>query len=106
MDSPAVPIVKCAFLTLSIALTTGNSGNVFATAFDKRNQMQLVTALPHPITWGSATELISLIGTPALSNVHLFPIRCGANINTQADSQLACIYPSAPQPVLVDAGGV
>jgi hypothetical protein len=91
IDSSAIPIVKCTFSTLdtiAAALTTGNSGDVFAAALDKSNQMQLVLAKngsPTPGDMGSATELISLIGSPAVSYaMHLFPFlirRCGANID-------------------------
>ena len=74
--------------TIAIALTTGNSGDVFAATFDKRHQMQLVLARngpPTPDNMGSATELISLIGSPAVSYaIYLFHFlirRRGANID-------------------------
>jgi hypothetical protein len=74
--------------TITIALTTGNPGDVFAAAFDKREQMQLVLAKngpPTPEDVAAAKELISLIGNPAVTHaLDIFPFlmdRCGANIN-------------------------
>jgi len=49
---------------ITLALTTGNPGEVFAAAFDKREQMQLVLAKngpPTPDDIAAARELISLI---------------------------------------------
>jgi len=74
--------------TIAVALTTGNPGEVFAAAFDKREQMQLVLAKngpPTPDDIAAARELISLIGSPAVLDVmDIFPFllrRCGVNIN-------------------------
>jgi len=74
--------------TITVALTTGNPGEVFAAAFDKREQMQLVLAKngpPTPDDIAAAREFISLIGSPAvLGAVDIFPFlirQCGANIN-------------------------
>jgi hypothetical protein len=74
--------------TIAVALTTGNPGEVFAAAFDKREQMQLVLAKngpPTPDDIAAAREFFSLIGSPAiLSAVDIFPFlirRCVANIN-------------------------
>ncbi|KIM42396.1 hypothetical protein M413DRAFT_444814 [Hebeloma cylindrosporum] len=74
--------------TFSLALTTGKPGDIFAATFDKRGQMQLVLAKngpPTPDDIAASTELISLIGSPAISDaMDLFPFlirRCGANID-------------------------
>ena len=74
--------------TIAIALTTGNPGDVFAAAFDKRQQIQLVLAKNRPPTLediSAANKLISLIGSPTVKDaIDLFPFllcRCGANIN-------------------------
>jgi OTT_1508-like deaminase len=74
--------------TIAIALTTGNPGDVFAAAFDKRQHIQLVLAKNGPPTHEDVTaanELISLIGSPTIADaMDLFPFlirRCGANIN-------------------------
>jgi len=79
--------------TIAVALTTGNPGEVFAAAFDKREQMQLVLAKngpPTPDDIAAAREFISLIGSPAvLDAVDTFPFlirRCGANINKRIHS--------------------
>ena len=74
--------------TIAIALTTGNPGDVFAAAFDKRQHIQLVLAKNGPPTHEDVTaanELISLIGSPTVADaMDLFPFlirRCGANID-------------------------
>ena len=74
--------------TIALALTTGNPGEVFAAAFDKREQVQLVLAKDGPPTLddiAAAREFISLIESPAvLDAIDIFPFlirRCGANIN-------------------------
>ena len=74
--------------TIALALTTGNPGEVFAAAFDKREQVQLVLAKNGPPTLddiAAAREFISLIESPAvLDAIDIFPFlirRCGANIN-------------------------
>ena len=56
--------------TIAAALTTGNFGEVFAAAFDKSHQMQLVLTKngpPTPGDMGFAMELISPIRSPAVS---------------------------------------
>ena len=74
--------------TIAIALTTGNPGDVFAAAFDKRQNIQLVLAKNGPPTHEDVTaanELISLIASPTVAGaMDLFPFlirRCGANID-------------------------
>jgi len=74
--------------TIAIALTTGNHGDVFAAAFDKRQHIQLVLAKngpPTPEDVSAANELVSLIGSPTIADaMDLFPFlirRCGPNIN-------------------------
>jgi len=74
--------------TITVALTTGNPGDVFAAAFDKRKQMHLVLAKngpPTPQDMAAATDLIFLIGSSAVTHaLDIFPFlmhRCGANIN-------------------------
>ena len=74
--------------TIAVALTTGNPGDVFAAAFDKREHMQLVLAkngAPASEDIAAANELISLIGSPTVADaMDLFPFlirRCGANID-------------------------
>ena len=57
--------------TIAIALTTGNPGDVFAAAFDKRQNIQLVLAKNGPPTQEDVTaanELISLIGSPSVAD--------------------------------------
>jgi hypothetical protein len=86
MDSPAIPSVKCAFSTLAVApMTTGNSGDLFATAFDK------MTSRAHSLacsSWRETDDMAAateLIRNPAVSDaMDLFPClmrRCGANID-------------------------
>ena len=74
--------------TITVALSTGNPGEVFAAAFDKRKKVELVLAKnghPTPDDIAAAEELISLIGSPAVSDaMDLFPFlmhRGGANLN-------------------------
>jgi hypothetical protein len=84
--------------TIAVALTTGNPGEVFAAAFDKREQMQLVLAKNGPPTLNdiaAAREFISLIGSPAvLDAIDIFPFlirRCEANINKRIHNLHASI---------------
>ena len=64
--------------TIVVTLTTGDPGDVFAAAFDKPKQLQLVLAKnvpPTPDDVVAAIELISLIGSPVVSDaVDLFPL--------------------------------
>ena len=73
---------------ITVALSTGNPGEAFAATFDKREKMELVLAKnghPTPDDIAAAEELISLIGSPAVSDaMDLFPFlmhRGGANLN-------------------------
>jgi hypothetical protein len=74
--------------TIVVALTTGNPGDVFAAAFDKREHMQLVLAKNGPPASediAASNELISLIGSLTVADaMELLPFliqRCGANID-------------------------
>ncbi|KAG6812084.1 hypothetical protein H0H92_004449 [Tricholoma furcatifolium] len=73
--------------TIAVALTTGDPGDVFAAAFDKRDNFQLVLAkngLPNSDDINAATELMSLIASPDVTDMTgLWPFlvrRCGRNI--------------------------
>jgi len=75
---------------ITVALSTGNPGEVFAAAFDKHEQMELVLTKnghPTPDDIAAAEELISLIGSPTVSDaMDLFPFLIhwgGANLNKQ-----------------------
>ena len=79
--------------TIAVAMTTGKPGDVFAAAFDKRQNIQLVLAKngpPTPDDISAAKELISLIGNPTIvSAMGLFPFlirRCGENIDKRIHS--------------------
>ena len=79
--------------TIAVAMTTGKPGDVFAAAFDKRQNIQLVLAKngpPTPDDISAANELISLIGNPTIvSAMGLFPFlirRCGKNIDKRIHS--------------------
>ena len=72
--------------TFAIALTTGNPGDVFAAAFDKRQHMQLVLAKNGPPTSedvSAANEPISLIGNRRERPLSL----------PDSDSQSAYVHP-------------
>ncbi|KAF8313505.1 uncharacterized protein EI90DRAFT_552276 [Cantharellus anzutake] len=55
---------------IAAALTTGNPGDVFAAAFDKRGHVEVVLAKNGPLTpedIAAANELMSLIGDPTVA---------------------------------------
>jgi hypothetical protein len=73
---------------IAVALATGQHGDVFAAAFDKRQQIQLVLAKngpPAPEDIAAADKLMSLIGNPDThDSMDIFPFliqRCGANMD-------------------------